>query len=71
MQEAFSGERDAMSEVPFYQTRMGRVYYEVTLPSLVQQLSRIGDLLQRLVDAADHVEKPEVDVPSRGSEDEE
>ena len=34
-----------MSETQFFQTRIGRQYYEVTLPELVRQLHRMNDLL--------------------------
>ena len=38
-----------MSETPFYQTRMGRVFYDRTMPELVRQIARLKDLLRRLV----------------------
>ena len=38
-----------MAEVPFYATRMGRQFYESTMPKLVEQLGRLNDLLARLV----------------------
>ena len=31
----------------FYQTRMGRVFFEDTLPNLVNQLSRVADALEK------------------------
>ena len=34
-----------MSDVPFYQTGMGRKYYEATMPELVRQLTRLNDML--------------------------
>lgn len=34
-----------MSGPQFFETRMGRQYYEVTLPELVRQLHRLNDLL--------------------------
>ena len=34
-----------MSEVQFFQTKMGRQYYEVTMPELVRQLHRMNDML--------------------------
>jgi len=39
-----------MNEVPFYQTRAGRQFYESTLPELVRQITRVNDLLARAVD---------------------
>ena len=38
-----------MSEVPFYKTRMGRRFYESTMPDLVEQLKRLNEVLERLV----------------------
>ena len=34
-----------MAGPQFFETRMGRQYFEVTLPELVRQLSRLNDLL--------------------------
>ena len=34
-----------MSGPQFFETRMGRQYYEVTLPELVRELHRLNDLL--------------------------
>ena len=34
-----------MSGPQFFETRMGRQYYEVTMPELVRQLQRLNDLL--------------------------
>ena len=39
-----------MSETLFYVTRMGRCFYERDVPALVEQLARLNDLLERLVD---------------------
>ena len=36
-------------DVQFHQTRMGRTFYEHTLPELVKQLTRLNDLLEKLV----------------------
>ncbi len=38
-----------MSEPQFFQTRMGKQYYEATLPSLVKQITRLNELLERMV----------------------
>ncbi len=43
-----------MSEIPFYNTRMGRTFYEHTVPELVRQIARLNDLLERLVEKIDH-----------------
>ncbi len=42
-----------MTDVPFYQTRLGRQFYEATLPRLVAEISRMNDLLARLVEATE------------------
>ena len=34
-----------MSDVQFFQTKMGRQYYEVTLPNLVREIHRLNDML--------------------------
>ena len=38
-----------MNETPFFKTRMGQRYYEHTAPELVRQLTRLNELLERLV----------------------
>ncbi len=38
-----------MSEIPFYQTRAGRTFYESTMPALVAELARLNTLLEKLV----------------------
>ena len=39
-----------MSGPQFWKTRAGRTYYEVTLPNLIQQLSRLTDMLALVVE---------------------
>lgn len=39
-----------MSHVPFYQTRTGREFYEVTMPELVRQLRRLNDMFALYVE---------------------
>ena len=39
-----------MSGPQFFETRAGRTYYEVTLPNLIQQLSRLTDMLALVVE---------------------
>ncbi len=60
-----------MSEIPFHETRMGRIFYEVTLPSLVQQLMRIANDLERLADAADKTDMRDAGVVARDVKDKE
>ena len=38
-----------MNETPFFQTRMGHRFYEHTVPELVRQITRLNELLERLV----------------------
>ena len=39
-----------MIETQFYQTAMGRNYYERDVPALVKELARLNSLLQQLVE---------------------
>ena len=39
--------------VQFFQTGMGKTFYEHTMPELVKQLERLNELLARLVDQQD------------------
>jgi hypothetical protein len=34
----------------FHETRMGRTYYEITLPALVKQLERLNNALEQLAE---------------------
>jgi hypothetical protein len=36
--------------IEFFQTLMGRRYYESTMPEIAKQLKRIADALERLVE---------------------
>ena len=56
-----------MSETPFHQTAMGRDFYERTIPALVREISRLNDLLAKLVDR--QAERP-VGGKSSGEKDE-
>jgi hypothetical protein len=38
-----------MNGVPFHLTKMGRDFYDRTLPELARQLARLNDLLEQLV----------------------
>ena len=39
-----------MNETPFFKTRMGHRFYESTMPNLVEQITRLNELLERLVE---------------------
>ena len=54
-----------MSDIHFFQTKMGRQYYEVTMPELVRQLHRLNDLLAL---AVEELQKPDsVSRPKKGN----
>ena len=40
-----------MTGPQFFETRMGRIFYERDVPALVKALERIGDLLERVAEA--------------------
>ena len=40
-----------MNDTPFFKTRMGHRFYEHTVPELVRQITRLNELLERLVAA--------------------
>ena len=46
-----------MSDIQFFQTKMGRQFYDVTMPELVRQITRLNDLLALTVELME--EKPE------------
>ena len=39
-----------MSGIPFHNTRMGHTFFEHTMPELVRQITRLNDLLERLLE---------------------
>jgi hypothetical protein len=49
----------------FFRTRMGHTFYESTMPSLVRELARLNDNLERLVAlAAKQEPKPVESTPA-------
>ena len=38
-----------MSEPQFFQTKMGRDFYDKTLPEIARQLARLNELLERMI----------------------
>ncbi len=48
--------------VEFFQTRLGRQFYEHTMPELVRQLERLNELLERLVAAQERRSKDDADA---------
>ena len=51
-----------MNETPFFQTRMGARFYEHTMPELVRQITRLNDLLERLVVVQERRENSDADA---------
>lgn len=39
-----------MSDPQFFQTRMGRQFFEHTMPEIAKQLTRLNELLQQLIE---------------------
>ena len=48
-----------MNETPFYKTRMGSTFYERTMPALVEQITRLNELLARI---AERLEQTDTDA---------
>lgn len=51
-----------MNEPQFFQTRIGRTYYEKTIPEIARQLIRLNDLLQRLVESVERQKDRDADA---------
>ena len=49
-----------MNETPFYLTKSGRQYYEVTMPELVRELHRLNEMFALYVEL---LEKQTVPLP--------
>ncbi|MBU8900709.1 hypothetical protein KRR26_34395 [Corallococcus sp. M34] len=47
-----------MSGPSFFQTHMGQRFYETTMPSLVRELRRLNDSVERLVAVAERLAGP-------------
>jgi hypothetical protein len=47
-----------MNDIPFHRTAMGRDFYDRTMPDVLQQITRLNDLLERLVARLDGEEEP-------------
>jgi hypothetical protein len=50
-----------MNDIQFYQTKMGRQYYEVTMPELVRQITRLNDMLALAVELMEKKTKDDGD----------
>lgn len=58
-----------MSEVQFYQTKMGRQFFEVTMPNLVREIHRLNDLLALNVELQEKDPQPKDSPDDRPSQD--
>lgn len=47
----------------FFRTRMGQTFYEATMPSLVRELGRLNQNLERLVAIAEKQAAPPAEPP--------
>ncbi len=52
-----------MSDIPFYRTQMGHRFCESTVPSLVHELARLNENLERLLQVVDR-EAPRIEPTS-------
>lgn len=48
--EGFLFAKEEVTMVEFFQTRMGQAFYEGAVPSLVRELKRLNDNLEKLCD---------------------
>lgn len=53
-----------MSDVAFHRTRMGHTFYEHTLPELVRHITRLNDLLERLVENTNRTDDDRDEQPT-------
>jgi len=58
-----------MSEIQFFQTRMGRQHFEVTMPELVRQITRLNDMLALAVELMEEKPKPKDEPDDRSGQD--
>ncbi len=50
-----------MNDIQFFQTKIGRQYYEVTLPNLVREIHRLNDLVSLAVEMMEKKTKDDGD----------
>ena len=59
-----------MSDGSFYRTQMGHRFYEATMPSLVRELARLNENLERLLAVVDPDVKLEKAKPTKAKPEE-
>lgn len=47
----------------FYRTRMGHTFYNHSVPALIEQLTRLNELLERLVERLERTERSDDAAP--------
>jgi hypothetical protein len=52
----------------FFQTSMGRTFFEATVPAIVRQLERLNENLERLVEVVGEKQGAEQDEPETEGE---
>lgn len=58
-----------MSDVQFFQTRMGQKFFEVTMPELVREIHRLNDLLALAIELKEIETQPKDDPDDRPDQD--
>jgi len=53
-----------MSGIPFHSTRMGQIFFEVTVPSLVREIARLNANLERLAARQEREDRKAPAAPS-------
>jgi len=56
--------------VEFFQTRMGARFYEGTMPKIAEQLERLNDNLEALIDEVRKQREPATSIASASQEEE-
>lgn len=56
-----------MSDTQFFQTAMGRTFFDYTMPALVKELRRLNENLEKLNKHNEAKEKTDVDPRGPGS----
>ena len=49
-----------MSDIPFFRTQMGQRFYEATMPTLVRELAKLNENLERLLVVLERKPEPTV-----------
>jgi hypothetical protein len=58
-----------MSDIQFFETKMGRQYYDVTMPELVRQIHRLNDLLALIHESTESANRTTDETSNREADD--